>query len=142
MRETMRMLVMPAVAMMAMGCAPEGAAFETTGTVRRSAGASALPEGAACTVGIANESRGGYPCRVSVTCEGRPLYGGAMLGGYARCAAEEGRWVRATDDELEHLDGDPWMSFDVRAGTVIVRTRQLETLIEVDTEQPRVLASR
>ncbi len=134
-------LVMSMVAVMAVGCAPEGAAFETTGTVRGSGGA--LPEGAACTVGITNESRGGFPCRVSVSCEGRPLYGGAMLGGYARCSAEEGRWVRAVDDELEHLDGDPWMRFDVQAGTVVVRTRGLETVIDVDPPaRPEALAAR
>lgn len=119
------------------GCAEEGAPFERSGSVRRASGTSPVREGAACTVGIANESRGGYPCRVSVTCEGHTLYGGPALGGYAECSAANGRWLRASDDMLAAEDGDPWMDFDVRAGTIVIRTAEAETVIDVAAPRDR-----
>ena len=105
----------------ALGACAKGTPFERTGVVRRASVASPVRAGAACHVAVTNESRGGFPCRVSVVCEGHTLYGGAQLGGWAECEAENHQWVEASDDKWNGRDGDPWMHFDVRRGVLLVR---------------------
>ena len=101
-----------------------GVAFEREGAVVRASGID-LSRGEACTVAVSNQSRGGYPCRVTVVCGGVTLYGGPQLGGYAECSARRRRWVRATDDQFSSRDGDPWLDLDVDRGTAVVRTERM-----------------
>jgi hypothetical protein len=45
--------------------------------------------------------------------------------------------VRASDDQVAAEDGDPAMDFDVRSGTVMVRTSAFETEIALDAPRDR-----
>ena len=114
------------------GCAESGEPIDASGRVVRSE--HGLAQGTECRVRIDNESRGGYPCRVSVECGGRALYGASLPGGYAACQAEDARWLRAHDRWLETEDGDPYVDYDVGARTVVVRTARGETVVEVLAE--------
>ncbi len=101
-----------------------GVAFEREGSVAHASGIDLSP-GEACTVAVSNQSRGGYPCRVTVVCGGVTLYGAPQLGGYAECSARQRRWVRATDDRFASRDGDPWLDLDIDRGTAVVRTERM-----------------
>lgn len=123
--------VMVALALSALGCQEMGEPLAATARVVSSSGDGA-PEGSECRVAIVHENRGRFVCRVEVECDGERLYGGPELGGYAYCDAEDGAWSHVWDHGFTDRDGDPWMDFDVSAGTVVVRTHQGET--EVATE--------
>ena len=73
---------------------------------------------------VRNQSRGGFACRVTVTCDGVALFGGRIPGGYARCTARDGRWVRAEDPDVASRDGDPAIDLDMQRGTLIFRTER------------------
>ena len=103
-------------ALTAVGCAEMGAPASGAGHVVHSEGAGA-PEGASC--------------RAAIECGGRPLYGGPILGGYTNCEAREGRWTRVWDHWLAHEDGDPYLDWDVVAGTLEVRTRDGSTRVDL-----------
>ena len=107
-----------------------GAPLATEGTVVSSSGRGA-PEGATCRVAIVNEGRGRYVCRAEVQCGEQVLYGTPMLGGYTNCEARDGVWARVWDHTFPDEDGDPWMDYDVAAGTLVVRTRDAETEVRV-----------
>ena len=121
-----------ALSLASIGCAPMGAPVATSGSVVESVGSGA-PEGTSCRLEIINEGRGRYVCRVEVECEGRLVYGGPTLGGYANCEADEsGRWTHVWDHWTANEDGDPYMDWDVPRGTVEVRTRAGLIRLSVD----------
>lgn len=118
-----------------------GAEFERDAIVRAASSASPVRPGTHCRVGIRNEWRGGYPCRVSLVCDGVTLYGGARLGGWAECSARDGRWVSAVDSMESQRDGDPWMNFDVARGEIEVREANgLDVVVSVSA--PGLVATR
>lgn len=112
------------------GCAPEGRPMEAEGVVVRTDGWVEAREGDPCAVRIEDESRRGYPCRLTVECRGRPLYGGALPGGFVRGRAEGGAWAHVFDHEI--ADGDPWVDYDVRRGVVEVRTARGDVEVHVE----------
>lgn len=91
-----------------------------------------LREGSTCAVSINNQSRGGYPCRVTVTCGSLTLYGGPQLGGYAECTAHEGQWTIAQDHQFASRDGDPWLDLNLTEHRATVQTEAMRVDLRVE----------
>ncbi|MEW5850178.1 MAG: hypothetical protein AB2A00_15425 [Myxococcota bacterium] len=117
------------------GRGAKGEPVEVAGRVVRVSGQAPVRVDDPCTVGVTPESRGGYPCRVSITCGKHTLYGGPRLGGYAKCSVSDGKYTAASDDMLSSRDGDPWLQLDVTGGRATVRDNRPEhdVVIEMDT---------
>jgi hypothetical protein len=116
-----------------------GAEFTREATVVRAQGVG-LAVGARCTVSVRNESRGGFPCRVAVVCDGLSLFGGSIPGGYAECTARQGRWVLAEDRGFTARDGDPALALDVERATVLVQDASLRVELSLGPALARPLA--
>ena len=78
-----------------------------SGVVVIASGAAPVKVGDACQVRLDPETRAGLNCRVTVTCAGKALFGGALPGGYAACAVEGGLYTSAVDAFPSSKDGDP-----------------------------------
>lgn len=107
-------------------------AVERSGHVLRHTGAFGVEVGDACTVRIDPETRAGLNCRVTIICGARTLFGGPMLGGYADCGVEDGRYRSALDAQPTVKDGDPAVEIDLerrRAKVTDGSAREVEILI-------------
>lgn len=83
-----------------------------------------LAAATSCDVRVLPVRTSAFNCVVRVTCDGRVLYPNPTLtAGYVPCEVEDGQPVRAVDDGHTSRDGDPLVSFDMRAGTITVEDR-------------------
>jgi hypothetical protein len=133
-----RAVLIASIAVVALAvCRPaeKGAEVTRAATVTDARGIELAP-GARCTVRVRNESRGGFPCRLEITCGDVPLFGGRIPGGYARCEARAGKWVSASDDELPQRDGDPAISVDFERGDMRVDTGRAQIVARLDPVSP------
>jgi hypothetical protein len=91
---------------------------ERTGRVTVVVGAAPAPARAPCTVRV-SPSGPRYNCRVEVVCGGTPIYGASDFG-FTSCELEDGRAVRAHDPVGSATEGDPMLTMDLSAGSVVV----------------------
>jgi hypothetical protein len=111
---------------------PTAPAVARSGHVSRLTGAAGVAVGDACDVRIDPETRAGLNCRVTVTCGARTLFGGQMLGGYAACEVEEGKYGSALDAQPTSKDGDPAVEVDL--GRKLARVTDDGNAHEVEIE--------
>ena len=102
-----------------------------TGVVRESLGMKDLRSGQKCSVQITSASRAGFNCHVTFLCNGRPLYGGALLGGYATCGGPDGPTTKASDPWPSSEDGDASVEIDLVRNEAVYRDDRPERRVVV-----------
>ncbi len=90
--------------------------YLASGVVTRTTGDARVAPGDPCEILVDPDFKAGYNCRVDVVCGGRPLWGGALRGGYSQCVTADHRFVSGKHED----SGDPhvWLAFDIAAASL------------------------
>lgn len=102
------------------GCAARAEPLEVDLVVAEASPSAPVAAGTACVLRMQPAWRQGVNCQLLVRCGEEDLFGGARVGGYARCDYADDAFLSARDDE-PRTDGDPAIDLDVRAGTLAWR---------------------
>lgn len=81
------------------------------GRIIDASGSAPAASGAACDVSIGPGEPGKYPCRLTVQCGGKTIYGEKPTGGYLSCRVEQAGLL-AQDRETSDDGTDPAVSLD------------------------------
>lgn len=98
--------------------APTITAQRITATVLAAMGPAPAPTGARCELEI-GPGAGPFPCRATLTCGGRTIYGGGTAG-YLQCLPDATGHLILMDGEPSGESGDPRVAIPLASGSGVV----------------------
>ena len=114
-----RSLVLAAL-LLPTGCAARAEPLEADVVVVAAGPGSPVTEGTRCLLRMQPAFRQGVNCQVLLRCGEEDLFGGARIGGYARCDYADDAFLTALDGE-PRTDGDPALDVDLGLRTIVWR---------------------